>query len=134
MATVLIVEDETMILVLAESVVQHAGYETLTASSLLEAKSIIESDAKIDIVFTDLTLGDETDGGIEVGNLVASSRAGIPVLYISARELTDGLKSLFIDGSDFLPKPYTDIDIKTRLSTLMARTEGSQGQAGKAAG
>ena len=59
MATVLIVEDEAMVLILAESVVQTAGYDTITASSLLEAKAIIESDAKFDIVFTDLTLRDE---------------------------------------------------------------------------
>lgn len=33
MPTALIVEDEAMVLILAESVIQHAGYTTRTASS-----------------------------------------------------------------------------------------------------
>lgn len=118
MKTVLIVEDEAMVLVLAESVVQSAGYQTLTASSLAEARSIVESGAKIDIVFTDLSLGEETDGGIDVGNLVAEKRPGTSVLYTSGRGLTDGLSSLFIAGSDFLPKPYTDTQVVERLLNL----------------
>jgi CheY-like chemotaxis protein len=64
MATVFIVEDDAMVRVLAESVIQSGGYETLTAGSLAEAKSIIESNAKLDIVFTDLTLFDGHDGGV----------------------------------------------------------------------
>ena len=48
MAAVLIVEDEAAILMLAESVVQDAGYETLSAASLPEARDIIESGASFD--------------------------------------------------------------------------------------
>jgi CheY-like chemotaxis protein len=36
MSVVLVVEDEALILVLAESVLNDAGYETLSASSLSE--------------------------------------------------------------------------------------------------
>ena len=119
MALALIVEDEAMVLVLAESVLQTAGYETFSASSLAEATTIIESDTKLDIVFTDLALGDETDGGIEVGKLIGSARPGTPVLYTSGRELTDGLKLLFIENSAFLPKPYTDDQLNAALAKLL---------------
>jgi CheY-like chemotaxis protein len=37
---VLIVEDETQVLIFAESVLQQAGYETLSASSVAEALAI----------------------------------------------------------------------------------------------
>jgi DNA-binding response OmpR family regulator len=44
MPTVLIVEDERRVLILAESELQRAGYETLTAATVAEAQVIINSD------------------------------------------------------------------------------------------
>jgi hypothetical protein len=44
MAVVLIVEDEVQVLVLAESILQHAEYETLSASTLAEADAVIHSE------------------------------------------------------------------------------------------
>ena len=108
MATVLIVEDEAVLLVLAESVLQTAGYDTLSASSLVEVQAIVESDSKFDLLFTDLTLHDDHDAGITAAKLVAEKRPGTPVLYTSGRELTDGLKATFVENSDFVGKPYTD--------------------------
>ena len=119
MPTALIVEDEAMVLVLAESVIQHAGYTTLTASSVAEARGIIESDAAIDIVFTDLSLKEDEDGGIEIGKFVLETRPDIPVLYTSGRPFTDGLSVLFIENSSFLPKPYTDDQVTAELAKLL---------------
>lgn len=121
MATVLIIEDEAMVLILAESVLQTASHETLSAGLLPEAKAIIESDAKFDIVFTDITLGEERDAGIAIGKLVENKRPGTPVLYTSGRALSDGLQVLFIERSAFLPKPYTDIHLNAALAGLLKR-------------
>ena len=67
MSVVLIVEDETQVLILAESVLQEAGYETISASTVAEALAIVESpDQQIDLLFTDLGLGDENEGGLAV--------------------------------------------------------------------
>jgi CheY-like chemotaxis protein len=123
MSTVLIVEDETMLMVLAESVIQGEGNKTLNASSLGEATAIVESAEEIDLVFTDLTLGDEHDGGIELANLVARMRPKTPIVYTSGRELTDGLKTLFVENSHFLPKPYT----QTQMIECFDRLLASQG-------
>jgi CheY-like chemotaxis protein len=122
MATVLIVEDEPILLVLTESVIQSNGSKTLSASSLAEAKAIVESAQEFDLLFTDLTLGGEHDGGIEVANLLAHVRPEIPVVYTSGRELTDGLKALFVENSHFLAKPYTD----TQMSYCFGRRRGAQ--------
>jgi CheY-like chemotaxis protein len=119
MATVLIVEDEAMLLVLAESVLQTAGYDTLTASSLVELQGIVESDARFDLLFTDLTLHEDHDAGIEGAKLVAERRTGTPVLYTSGRGLTDGLRALFVENSDFVAKPYTDTLVLAALEGLL---------------
>ena len=119
MATVLIVEDEPMLLVLAESVIQSHGNKTLSASSLVEAKAIVKSAEEFDLLFTDLTLRDEHNGGIEVANLLAHVRPETPVVYTSGRELTDGLKTLFVENSHFLAKPYTNTQMSDCLGKML---------------
>jgi DNA-binding NtrC family response regulator len=64
MPTVLIVEDERRVLILAESVLRRAGYETLTAATVAEAQVIINSDKELDVVFTEVTLANHPEGGI----------------------------------------------------------------------
>jgi hypothetical protein len=66
---VLIVEDEAILLVLAVSVLQAAGYDTLSANTVVEAVAIIEDpQQKLDLMFTDLGLCEQTDGGLAVGS------------------------------------------------------------------
>jgi DNA-binding NtrC family response regulator len=119
MPTVLIVEDEAQVLILAESVLQRAGYETLTAATVAEAQAIINSDEELDVVFTDVTLANHPEGGITIGQLVEKSRQGVPVLYTSGRELTDGMKSLFKSNGAFLPKPYTEHALTAAVANLL---------------
>lgn len=108
MATVLIVEDEPTVLMLANSILRHAGYETITAGTLAQAQAVIGSDQKIDLVFTDIQLIDDLEAGIMIGQMARQLRADIPVVYASARAFTDGLQAQFVERSTFLPKPYTD--------------------------
>ncbi len=107
MPSVLIVEDEAQVLVLAESVLQEAGHETISASTVAEAQAIVYSDAQLHLVFTDIGLGTLAEGGITIGQSVGQSRAGIPVLYTSGRPVTDGMQTLFAEPGAFLLKPYT---------------------------
>jgi DNA-binding NtrC family response regulator len=114
LAKILIVEDEAMVLVLAESVLQDAGHETVTASNFTQAEAIIQSDQGLDLVFTDINLEDELDGGLKVGKL-----ARVPVLYTSGKPLTDGMKELFAERSAFLPKPYTNHQVMDAVADLL---------------
>ena len=118
-ATVLIVEDEATILLLAESVIQHAGYETMTAGTLAEAEAILRSDRKIDLVFTDIELRDRKDGGVEVGQIAQQVRPETPIVYASGRPFTDGMKELLSGRNIFLPKPYTDELIIKAVASLL---------------
>lgn len=119
MASILVVEDEPTVLVLGESVLQRAGYETLTAGTLAEAQAVIHSDQKLDLVFTDITLPENPEGGLQIGQLVRQARPGVPVLYTSGRALTDGMKELFVKRSSFLPKPYTDEQLISAVADLL---------------
>ena len=110
-----------MVLVLAESVIQSAGYETVSAASLSEAEALVGSqDGHLDLVFTDISLGEDKEGGVQIGQLVRQHRPDIAVLYTSGRNLTDGLKELLVERSEFLPKPYTDTQLVEALAALLS--------------
>ena len=119
MATVLIVEDEPMLHILTEAILQSIGNKTLSARSLVEAKAIVESAEEFDLLFTDLTLGDDYNGGIELANLLAQMRPDTPVVYTSGRDLTDRLKALFVKNSHFLPKPYSETEMSQCFDKML---------------
>lgn len=98
MACVLIVEDEVVVLMRAQSVLEQADHAISTAHTVAEAQTIICSSQTIDLVFTDLKLGDQADGGTMVGELLNRERPGTPVLYTSGQ---------LAGCTPFLPKPYT---------------------------
>ena len=52
MANILVVEDEAVVLVHAESVLSDAGHDTVTASSFWQAEAIILSGQPLDLIFT----------------------------------------------------------------------------------
>jgi DNA-binding NtrC family response regulator len=118
---VLVVEDEAPILVLVESILQEAGYETLSASTLAEAEALIHSDRPIDLVFTDVNLGADHEGGLQVGQTVRQAKPKTPVVYTSGRGLTDGMKNLFVKQSLFLPKPYTNEQLVEAVASLLRK-------------
>ena len=121
MATVLIIEDEAALLILAESVLQNAGYQTLTAGTLAEAEAVIQSGKPIDAVITDIILSDDREGGLHVGQIVRRTAPDTPVLYTTGVQVTDGMKALFVWPYAFLPKPYTDHQLIEALATLLRR-------------
>ena len=121
MATILVVEDEITVLALVESVLKHAGYDTLTASTLAEAQAILNSDKKIDLVFTDVNLAVQSEGGIIVSQVARQLYPGIPIIFATARSITDGMEALQAEPCSFLPKPYTDEKIISAVSALLRR-------------
>jgi CheY-like chemotaxis protein len=123
MAVVLIVEDEPPILVLVESVLEQAGYGTLTAGTLAEAQAIIQSSQTLDAVFTDINLGSDHEGGLQIGHMIRQTRPHTPVVYTSGRGLTDGMRALFTEPSAFLPKPYTNEQLIEVLASLIREKE-----------
>jgi CheY-like chemotaxis protein len=119
MPTLLIVEDDAQVLILAESILQRAGYKTLTAATVAEAQAIINSKQQLDLIFTDVALCNHPEGGITIGHLVEQGRKDLPVLYTTGRELTDGMKELFNSKGAFLSKPYTEHALREAVAKLV---------------
>jgi DNA-binding NtrC family response regulator len=122
MAVVLIVEDDVALRILAELVLTDAGYETVSAGTVAEALAMItDAQQQIDLVFTDLGLMEDAEGGLQVGQAAAESRPGLPVVYTTGRGVTDGMMKMFVEPSRFVPKPYTTEQVMVPFAELLRR-------------
>jgi DNA-binding NtrC family response regulator len=107
MGVVLIVEDDEQVRVFVESAIQEISHSTLTASNVEEALALLRDEQQqIDLLFTDIRLWDEAQGGITLAQEARGLRPGIRVLYTTGEGVTDGMRALFVDGFLFLAKPY----------------------------
>jgi DNA-binding NtrC family response regulator len=118
MPSVLIVEDEEMIRVLAESILQEHHFTTITAANATEALAVLKTDARVDLMFTDINMGAEN--GIDLAIAARQLRPELKVLYTTGAGVTDGTRARFVEGFHFLPKAY-------RLDELLQAVMGLLG-------
>ncbi len=105
--TVLIVEDEEIVLNIACETLQMAGYRTLRASDPEQATELCRSyEGTIHLVLTDVVLP-RMDGRTLFGDL-AAIRPGMKVLYMSGYTANAIVHhGVLEDGLHFLQKPFT---------------------------
>jgi two-component system cell cycle sensor histidine kinase/response regulator CckA len=115
MATVLIVEDEDQVRVLAGSYLREQGHQTVSAATAEEALAVFEVVERIDVLFTDIDLRDEIHAGLEVAKQARERQADLNVLYATGQAVTDGIRAMMVEGSALLEKPYTVEELQTAL-------------------
>lgn len=116
MATILLVEDDEQVRVLAESFLQTAGHSTLSAGSSEQALALLAADDPVDLLFVDVRLQEDAEAGFSLAKKAIELRPDLKILYTSAQGLTDGMTALFVPNSAYLPKPYTVEQLGTMLS------------------
>jgi DNA-binding NtrC family response regulator len=115
-ASILLVEDEEQVRVLAESFLQSVGHSTLSAGSVEQALALLNGSEPVDLLFTDLIIQGETEAGLSLATKAVETRPALKVLYTSGQAVTDGMMALFVKNSAFLAKPYTVEQLGTILS------------------
>ena len=75
------------------------------------ALAILQSYQPIDLLFTDLGLKAEIDGGLVLAARAVEMRPKLKVLYTTGRPLTDGTRVQFV-----VAKPYTVDQLSHALS------------------
>src|SRR5450756_1949671 len=120
MAVILIVEDDGFLRDDAETMIQDWGHDTLSASDVDEALSLLRSPQQIDALFTDVYLKKAIHGGYELARQAINLLLNLRVLYTTGNTINDKMKTLFVDGAHFLQKPYTQHQLKYSVETLLA--------------
>ena len=119
--TVLLVEDEEMILRMVREALSGVGYRVLTAPNGVEALELVRRFAEpIDLVITDVVM--PKMGGRELASELATLRPGIKILYSSGYS-QDEMPELggFEESTPFLHKPYTLAALTARVRQALGR-------------
>ena len=117
--TILLVDDTDMVRRLARDVLSSAGYRVLEAGGADEAIQVAGNQADpIDLLVTDVVMPGRN--GIELADRLRSTRADMPVLYISGYTdmaiVRDGLLSQDVA---FLQKPFTPDDLLRKVRQVL---------------
>jgi len=112
---VLVVEDEVLVRSVVAEYLRDAGFAVVEAANAAEAMALIASQIPVDIVFTDIHMGDGPDG-VSLAEWIDAHCAGLPVLLTSGAFVPHGM----IGVRPFLPKPYVYLQLERRLRELLA--------------
>jgi DNA-binding response OmpR family regulator len=119
MQTILLVDDEPLMLDLLSLYLRPYGYNCLKAQSGNEALKCLNKE-KVDIVILDVMMP-EMDGWTTCRNIREFS--DVPIIMLTARsETCDVIKGLKFGADDYVAKPFSEAELLARMEALLRRT------------
>jgi PAS domain S-box-containing protein len=119
--TILLVEDDAIVRNFVCEQLGSLGYKILVSVNGSDALRIVESDQRIDLVFSDCVLPGQYNGG-ELAREILKARPELPVLLTSG--YIDGavdLRKLEAVGVHFLKKPYRRHELAGEIRRSLER-------------
>jgi two-component system, OmpR family, response regulator len=117
----LVVDDETDICEVLTMALRFHGFAVQTAVSGREALVAVLA-FKPHLVVLDVMLPDMD--GFEVARRLGAQRAGVPIIFLTARDATaDKVRGLSDGGDDYMTKPFSLEELVARIRTVLRRTE-----------
>lgn len=115
---ILVVDDEESVRSLLKEIFLDEGYEVKVAESAKVALDILAKHP-IDIVFTDISM--PSFSGIDLLKRVKSIRENVEVVIMTAyASVESAIKATRYGASDYLQKPFDDLDCVTDLAEKIA--------------
>jgi CheY-like chemotaxis protein len=106
--TVLVVEDEPVIIMIADALLKQMGHKVKLAMSIKEAQNaVLQSQGGFDIIFTDLCLGIDQPSGLDFAKWLRAEEvrmgwAAVPLIAVTGKPTISNLSDL----SGVVVKPY----------------------------
>jgi DNA-binding response OmpR family regulator len=127
-ATVLVVDDDPVILKLLEVNFEMEGFEVVRAADGFEglerARSVLPDIVVLDVMMPRMT-------GYEVAKALREDddTAHIPIIFVTARaQSSDVERGLELGVDDYVTKPFDPLDLIARVNTLLARGQQAAGE------
>ncbi|MDF1883279.1 response regulator transcription factor [Sulfurimonas sp. SAG-AH-194-C21] len=122
--TILIVDDEEDILDLMDYTLTSEGYDTITCIDTSNIRDILDEE-EIALILMDRNLPG-TEGSFFIQSLRDEGYAH-PVIYISAKDLSEDIVEGFErGGDDYITKPFNINELKARVNAMIRRTSQMQ--------
>ncbi|MCI0466670.1 MAG: response regulator [Beijerinckiaceae bacterium] len=113
--TVLVVEDEPFVRLMAADVLARAGFDVLEAGNADEALHILETRADVRLIFTDVDMPGSIDG-LGLAESIDKRWPRIGVVFTSGHRRH---MARIPAGSCFLAKPYAATDLVRQIEEAM---------------
>jgi len=116
---ILIVEDETILLIDLQAGLEDGGYTVLAAQDGEEALSVIAAEGgQIRVLVTDIDLGRSGVNGWDIAERAREGQPDLPVIYMTGAS-ADEWASRGVPRSILLPKPFAMAQITSAVSRLL---------------
>jgi two-component system, OmpR family, phosphate regulon response regulator PhoB len=125
----LVVDDDSDLTSLLKLVLEGEGYSATVASNAAGAIEQVEQNA-CDLVALDISLGQD-DGRVVLSKI--RERGDLPVIFISGKSDTaDRVLGLRLGADDYLPKPFSPVELVARIESVLRRSspKGEQASSG----
>ncbi len=124
MTSVLIVEDESTILMGLKYCLEQEGFQCFTAEDGYHALQIIEAE-DISLVLLDLNLPDMS--GFQVMEKIRNIQ-DIPIIFLTANlEEVSIVKGLDMGADDYITKPFKTRELISRMKAVLRRNKKNMG-------
>jgi CheY-like chemotaxis protein len=119
---VLLVEDEPLILLVAQDALEAGGYSVLPVQLASEALDVLDRrSAELAGLVTDIRLPGGPDGW-EIARHARELKSDLPVVYVTADSAADW-PAKGVPNSVVVQKPYAGAQLLTAISTLMTTAD-----------
>ena len=122
---VLLIDDERDTRELLARALERHGYECEVAGTSAQATKLLDSDARYDAIVTDVVLGHDDRGGLQLLHEIKQRELDVPVVVITAYADVEKLKFALNEGAAFLiEKPFKAGELSAALDRILAPKEG----------
>jgi two-component system, response regulator PdtaR len=115
--TVLLVEDEAILRMVAANILEEGGFNVLQAPDASSALRVLESKPDVDVLFTDIQMPGPLDG-VELARVVHERWPDISLLLTSGRCHLS--REEVPDDGRFFSKPYTSQKLLDEVHSVIA--------------
>jgi two-component system OmpR family response regulator len=117
---VLVVDDEPNILDVISMALRYEHFEVATAANGRDALASVR-EFRPHVILLDIMLPDME--GFEVARRLGADRAGIPIIFLTARDTTeDKVRGLTMGGDDYVTKPFSLEELVARIRAILRRS------------
>jgi len=112
--TILVVDDESLLLTMAETILSDFGYKVLTANNGQKALQLLTPPSTVNLVITDLVMPGM--GGRELMERIRQQGLEMPIIATSGYVVSEDVQNL----AGYLQKPFTSADLLRKVKAALA--------------
>jgi two-component system OmpR family response regulator len=126
---VLVVDDEPNLVEVVSMALRYQGFGVETAGNGREALAAVTR-FKPHLMVLDVMLPDME--GFDVAARLGAQRAGVPIIFLTARDSTeDKVRGLSGGGDDYMTKPFSLEELVARVRAILRRTGQASPESGR---